>query len=59
VFPGKFLHVMLENDGEDQLQRSCENEEVLHKSMEDRNNIHNIKKGRLTGFVTFCVGNGF
>jgi len=35
---------MLENDGEVQLQRSCEKEEVLHRAKEDRNIIHNIKK---------------
>jgi ribosomal 50S subunit-associated protein YjgA (DUF615 family) len=34
----------LEKDGEDQLARSCENEEVLHRVKEERNIVHTIKR---------------
>jgi hypothetical protein len=40
------------------------NEEVLHRSKEERNILHEIsyileKEGRLTGLVTSCVGTAF
>jgi hypothetical protein len=31
------------------------NEEVLHTVDEQRNILHDVKNGRLTGLVTFCV----
>ena len=42
--PGKFRNVVLEKDGEDQLDRSCENEEVLLRVNEQRNILHEIRK---------------
>jgi hypothetical protein len=36
--------VVLEKDGEDQLDRSFENEEVIHRVKEERNIIHPIKR---------------
>ena len=42
--PGKFRNVVLEKDGEDQLDRSCENEEVLVRVNEQRNILHEIRK---------------
>jgi hypothetical protein len=35
------------------------NEEVLHRFKEDRNILHAVKEERLTGLITFCVGNVF
>ena len=42
--PGKFWNVVLEKDGEDQLDRPCENEEVLLRVNEQRNILHEIRK---------------
>jgi hypothetical protein len=42
--PGKFLNVVLEKDGEDQLDQSCDNEEVLRRVNEQRNILHEINK---------------
>ena len=36
--------MVLEKDGEDQLDRSCENEEVLVRVNEQRNILHEIRK---------------
>jgi hypothetical protein len=36
--------VVLEKDGEDQLDRSVRNEEVLHRVKEERNIVHTIKR---------------
>ena len=36
--------MLLEKDGEDQLDRSCENEEVLLRVKEQRNILHEIRK---------------
>jgi hypothetical protein len=38
--PGKFWNVVLEKDGEDQLDRSCEDWKVLHRVKEKRNILH-------------------
>jgi hypothetical protein len=35
------------------------NEEVLHNVKEERNILHTIKDGRLTGLVTSCIGTAF
>ena len=35
------------------------NEEVLHRVKEDRNIVHTLKRGRLTGLVICCVGTAF
>jgi hypothetical protein len=35
------------------------NEEVLLRVKEQRNILHEISKGRLTGLVTFCVETAF
>ena len=32
-------------------------EEVLRRDEKGRNILHTVKKGRLTGLDTFCVGN--
>jgi hypothetical protein len=34
-------------------------EEGLQRVMEERNILHTIKRGRLTGLVTSCVGTSF
>ena len=39
--------MVLQKDGEDQLDQSCENEEVLQRVNEERNIVHRIKKGKL------------
>jgi hypothetical protein len=41
--PRKFRHVVLEKNG-DQLDGSCENEEVLQRVKEERNILHAIKR---------------
>ena len=35
------------------------NEKVLHRIKEERNIVHEIRKGRLIGFVTSCVETAF
>jgi len=40
---------VLEKDEEDQLDRSCEKYRILHRVTEERNIVHNKKKGRLIG----------
>ena len=35
------------------------NEEVLHRIKEERNVLHTIKEGRLSGQVTTCVRTAF
>jgi hypothetical protein len=40
---GKYYNVVLEKNGEDQLDRSRKNEEELHRVEEDRNVLHAIK----------------
>ena len=35
------------------------NEVVLHGVKEERNIVHTVKEGRLTGLVTSCVGTAF
>jgi hypothetical protein len=35
------------------------NEKVLHRVNEDRNILHTLTKGKLTGLVTSCVGTAF
>jgi len=36
--------VVLENDGEDQLERSCVKHEVLHRTSEKRHILHIVKR---------------
>jgi hypothetical protein len=48
---GMFWNVVLEKDGEDQLDLSCENEEVLHRVKEQRNILHEISKRKAN-----CIG---
>jgi hypothetical protein len=50
---------MLENDEEDQLQRWCEKEEVLHRAKEDRNIIHNIKTRKANWICHIFLKNWF
>jgi hypothetical protein len=38
---------------------SVYNEAVLHRVKEERNILHTIRRGRPTGFGTFCVGPAF
>jgi hypothetical protein len=40
--PGKFLNVILEKDGEDQLVRLCE--KLLHRIKGERNILHKMKR---------------
>jgi len=42
--PGKFWDVVLEKDGKDQLDRSCEKWRVLLRVKEQRNILHEIRK---------------
>jgi hypothetical protein len=35
------------------------NEEVLHTAKEERNILHTIKRGQITGLVTTCIGTAF
>ena len=42
--PGKFWDVVLEKDGEDQLDRSREKEELLHSVKDERNILHNTNR---------------
>jgi hypothetical protein len=42
--PGKFLNVVLEKDGEDQLDHHVRNEEVFFRVKEQRNILHEISK---------------
>ena len=54
--PVKFLNVVLEKGGEEQLDRSwARNEEVLQR-FEERNVLQAIEEGRLTGLVKSCIG---
>jgi hypothetical protein len=53
--PGKFSNLMLEKDGEDQLDDCVRNEELLHRIKEYRNILHTIK----TRKVTSCVETAF
>jgi hypothetical protein len=55
--PWKFWNVVPEKNG-DQLDRSCE-KWVLRRVKEERNVLYTIKKGRLVGLVTSCVGTSF
>jgi hypothetical protein len=43
---GKFGNGLLEKDGDDQLDRPCESEEVLHTVQEGRNILLLIKQGK-------------
>jgi hypothetical protein len=47
---GEFGNVVLEKNGEDQLDRSCEKCEVLHRVKEERNILHTIKR-RKTNWI--------
>jgi hypothetical protein len=46
---------MLEKDGEISWTDHVRNEEVLLRVKEQRNILHEIINGRLTGLVAFCV----
>jgi len=52
----KFWNVMLEKDETDKQDRSCD---VLHWVKDERNILHAINVGRLTGLVTSGLGNAF
>jgi hypothetical protein len=41
---GKFGNVLLEKEGDDQLDRPCESEEVLHTFKDERNILLLIKQ---------------
>jgi hypothetical protein len=47
--------VVLERDGEDQLDRACENEKVLDRVKEERTFYIQQNEGSLSGLVTSCV----
>jgi hypothetical protein len=40
----EFSNVVLKKDGQDQFDRSSENEKLLHRVMAERNILHRIKK---------------
>jgi hypothetical protein len=42
--PGKFRNVVLVKDGEEELDRSCEKKEALHRVKEERNTLQIIKR---------------
>jgi hypothetical protein len=42
--PGKFLNVVLEKDGEEQLYLSRKNGEILHRIKEERNILLTVKQ---------------
>jgi hypothetical protein len=53
-----FWGVVLEKNGENELDGSGEDEEMLHMVMEEGNIVHRIKRGRLAGLET-CLGTVF
>jgi hypothetical protein len=55
--PGMFWNVVLEKDGEDQLDWSCENEEVLLRVNEQRNILHEIRKRKANWIGHILCGN--
>ena len=52
--------MVLEKDGEDQLDRSCEERRSITESQGgEEYPTYNKKEGRLTGLVTSCIGIAF
>ena len=51
----KFRNVVLEKDGEDPLDRSCEKRKSITKSQGGNEYPTHNKKGNLTGLATSCV----
>jgi len=49
--PGNFWNVALVKDGEDRLERSLRNEEVLHTVKKKRNNLHTRTMKRKTNWT--------
>jgi hypothetical protein len=55
-----FWNVVLEKDGEDQLDRSCgERRSVTKRQGGEEYPTYSKKKGRLTGLVRSCMGTAF
>jgi len=46
--------VVLERDGEDQLDRPCEKEEALHRVKEERNILHTVRRRRKANWIC-CI----
>jgi hypothetical protein len=58
--PLKFWNVMLEKDGEDQLDQLCEKWQTVTQSQEGKGHTtYNKTKEGSTGFVTSCIGTAF
>jgi hypothetical protein len=55
--PGKFRNEVLEKDGEDQLDRSCEKQKVLLRVSEQRNILHEIRKRKASWIGHFLSRN--
>jgi hypothetical protein len=55
--PGQFYNVVLEKDGEDEMDR-VRNEKVLYRVKRRRSILYAIKR-RLIGLVTSCLGTVF
>ena len=53
--PGKFLNVMLEKDGEDQLDRLCKKLRSLTQRQEGQECCIYNKEGSLPELVTSCI----
>ena len=51
--------MVLEKDGEDQLDQLCEELRSEQRVKEERNNLQTIKKGMLSGLVTSCIQTAF
>jgi hypothetical protein len=56
---GRLKNVVLDKDGENQLDRPVKNEEILHRVKEGRNILHKIKERRLYGLVRSCARTTF
>jgi len=56
---GNFWSEVLENGGEDKLDRLCEKWIIIIWVKDDRNIVLTIKGEKLTGLVTFGVGTAF
>jgi hypothetical protein len=51
--------VVLEKDGEYQIDRSCEIEKALHIVKEERYMVHTVNRRKISGLVTSGTGTAF
>jgi hypothetical protein len=54
---GKFWNVVLEKDGEDPLDRSCE--KVVHRIKEERNIVHTLERRKSNEMCHTLIGTVF